>query len=187
MAVSSLMDMRYQWRDYNISYRLMQDSLSKVINQLGVQSASAQGLSKVITTVEKLRTADSHFLYLLKDANARGWVHFFFLFKHYYIIVHHRIQEGMALLCNSTGTWQFDCTLNNVHPIGTHPISTDPCCYNSTYFIVSYDSTHYFNFVLLSYTYIAHKTNFDYVSLFIITWTFPYAFVGVVYLLSLWR
>ncbi|KOB66584.1 Alpha-tubulin N-acetyltransferase, partial [Operophtera brumata] len=53
------------------SIRLMQDSLSKVIDRLGEQSAAEQGLSKVITTADKLRTADSHTLYLIKDASAR--------------------------------------------------------------------------------------------------------------------
>ncbi|CAK1588146.1 unnamed protein product [Parnassius mnemosyne] len=54
------------------SVRLMQDSLSKLIDALGEQSATAQGLNKVITTAEKLRNAPTHILYLLKDSKAKG-------------------------------------------------------------------------------------------------------------------
>nr|XP_026500594.1 alpha-tubulin N-acetyltransferase 1-like isoform X2 [Vanessa tameamea] len=54
------------------SVRLMQDSLSKLINFLGEQSAQAQGLNKVITTAYKLRNSPTHILYLLKDFNAKG-------------------------------------------------------------------------------------------------------------------
>lgn len=52
--------------------RVMQDSLSKVIDHLGEQSATAQGLNKVITTAEKLRNSPTHILYLLKDFKAKG-------------------------------------------------------------------------------------------------------------------
>lgn len=52
----------------------MQDSLAKLIDSLGEQSAAAQGLNKVITTAEKLRNSPTHILYLLKDADAKGWV-----------------------------------------------------------------------------------------------------------------
>ncbi|XP_050361294.1 alpha-tubulin N-acetyltransferase 1-like [Nymphalis io] len=52
--------------------RLMQDSLSKLINYLGEQSAYAQGLHKVITTADKLRNSPTHILYLLKDNRAKG-------------------------------------------------------------------------------------------------------------------
>lgn len=50
----------------------MQESLSKVIDILGEQSATAQGLNRVITTAEKLRNSPTHILYLLKDAKAKG-------------------------------------------------------------------------------------------------------------------
>ncbi|XP_048006286.1 alpha-tubulin N-acetyltransferase 1-like isoform X2 [Leguminivora glycinivorella] len=52
--------------------RIVQESLGKLIDSLGEQSASAQGLSKVITTAEKLRNAPTHVLYLLKDAAAKN-------------------------------------------------------------------------------------------------------------------
>ncbi|CAG9558693.1 unnamed protein product [Danaus chrysippus] len=52
--------------------RIMQESLSKVIDILGEQSATAQGLNRVITTAEKLRNSPTHILYLLKDAKAKG-------------------------------------------------------------------------------------------------------------------
>lgn len=45
----------------------MQESLAKMIDTLGEQSAAAQGLSRVITTAEKLRNSPGHVLYLLKD------------------------------------------------------------------------------------------------------------------------
>ncbi|KAM3956901.1 alpha-tubulin N-acetyltransferase 1 isoform 2-T2 [Aphomia sociella] len=54
------------------SVRVMQESLSKLIDMLGEQSATAQGLNKVITTAEKLRNSPTHTLYLLKDANAKS-------------------------------------------------------------------------------------------------------------------
>ncbi|XP_053624935.1 alpha-tubulin N-acetyltransferase 1-like isoform X4 [Plodia interpunctella] len=54
------------------SVRVVQESLSKLINQLGEQSAAAQGLNKVITTAEKLQKSPSYSLYLLKDADAKG-------------------------------------------------------------------------------------------------------------------
>ncbi|XP_026316329.1 alpha-tubulin N-acetyltransferase 1-like isoform X2 [Hyposmocoma kahamanoa] len=53
-------------------FRMMQDSLSRVINTLGEESAAEQGLTKVITTTEKLRNSPTHLLYLLKDAHAKG-------------------------------------------------------------------------------------------------------------------
>lgn len=53
---------------------MMQDSLSRVINTLGEESAAEQGLTKVITTTEKLRNSPTHLLYLLKDAHAKGFV-----------------------------------------------------------------------------------------------------------------
>lgn len=56
----------------------MQDSLSKVIDHLGEQSATAQGLNKVITTAEKLRNSPTHILYLLKDFKAKGYEIFFY-------------------------------------------------------------------------------------------------------------
>ncbi|XP_049884919.1 alpha-tubulin N-acetyltransferase 1-like isoform X2 [Pectinophora gossypiella] len=52
--------------------RVVQESLSRTIDALGEQSAQAQGLSKVITTAEKLRNAPTHTLYLLKDPKAKG-------------------------------------------------------------------------------------------------------------------
>ncbi|XP_063546946.1 alpha-tubulin N-acetyltransferase 1 isoform X1 [Cydia strobilella] len=52
--------------------RTIQESLGKLIDSLGEQSASAQGLSKAITTAEKLRNAPTHVLYLLKDASAKN-------------------------------------------------------------------------------------------------------------------
>ncbi|KAI5640899.1 GNAT acetyltransferase, mec-17 domain-containing protein [Phthorimaea operculella] len=54
------------------STRVMQESLAKVIDSLGEQSASAQGLNRVITTAEKLRNSPTHTLYLLKDSGAKG-------------------------------------------------------------------------------------------------------------------
>ncbi|XP_052751416.1 alpha-tubulin N-acetyltransferase 1-like [Galleria mellonella] len=54
------------------SIRVMQDSLSKLIDVLGEQSASAQALNKIITTADKLRNSPAHTLYLLKDANANS-------------------------------------------------------------------------------------------------------------------
>ncbi|KAJ0178881.1 hypothetical protein K1T71_005656 [Dendrolimus kikuchii] len=54
------------------SMRLVQGTLSRLINQLGELSATAQGLNKVITNAEKLQNSQNHFLYLLKDANANG-------------------------------------------------------------------------------------------------------------------
>ncbi|CAG9781737.1 unnamed protein product [Diatraea saccharalis] len=53
------------------SVRIMQESLSKLIDMLGEQSAAAQGLNKVITTAEKLRNSPTHILYLLKDPTAK--------------------------------------------------------------------------------------------------------------------
>ncbi|XP_063393550.1 alpha-tubulin N-acetyltransferase 1 [Cydia fagiglandana] len=52
--------------------RIVQESLGKLIDSLGEQSATAQGLSKAITTAEKLRNAPTHVLYLLKDASAKN-------------------------------------------------------------------------------------------------------------------
>lgn len=52
--------------------RLVQGTLSRLINKLGELSATAQGLNKVITNTEKLQNSPNHFLYLLKDANANG-------------------------------------------------------------------------------------------------------------------
>ncbi|XP_063837960.1 alpha-tubulin N-acetyltransferase 1-like [Ostrinia nubilalis] len=54
------------------SVRVMQESLSKLIDSLGEQSAAAQSLSKVITTAEKLRNSPTHILYLLRDPNGKG-------------------------------------------------------------------------------------------------------------------
>ncbi|KAL0902072.1 hypothetical protein ABMA27_000030 [Loxostege sticticalis] len=54
------------------SVRVMQESLSKLIDALGEQSAAAQGLNKVITTAEKLRNSPTHTLYLLKDPSGKG-------------------------------------------------------------------------------------------------------------------
>ncbi|CAH0401802.1 unnamed protein product [Chilo suppressalis] len=54
------------------SVRLLQESLAKMIDYLGEQSASAQGLTKVITTAERLRNSPSYVLYLLKDAAANN-------------------------------------------------------------------------------------------------------------------
>ncbi|XP_041987048.1 alpha-tubulin N-acetyltransferase 1-like [Aricia agestis] len=54
------------------SVRVMQESLSKVIDALGEQSTAAQGLSKVITTADKLRNTPTHILYLMKDPSANG-------------------------------------------------------------------------------------------------------------------
>ncbi|CAH0716362.1 unnamed protein product, partial [Brenthis ino] len=53
------------------SVRVMVESLCKLIDILGEQSAKAQGLNKVITTAEKLRNSPTHVLYLLKDAKAK--------------------------------------------------------------------------------------------------------------------
>ncbi|CAH0577700.1 unnamed protein product [Chrysodeixis includens] len=47
--------------------RAVQDSIAKIIDNLGEQSAAAQGLNKVITTADKLRNNPAHIIYLLKD------------------------------------------------------------------------------------------------------------------------
>ncbi|XP_061719284.1 alpha-tubulin N-acetyltransferase 1-like isoform X3 [Cydia pomonella] len=52
--------------------RIVQENLGRLIDSFGVQSAAAQGLSKAITTAEKLRNAPGHVLYLLKDATANN-------------------------------------------------------------------------------------------------------------------
>lgn len=52
--------------------RLVQDSVQHVIDNLGRASSDAQGLSRVITTADKLRNAPTHILYLLKDPQAKG-------------------------------------------------------------------------------------------------------------------
>lgn len=57
---------------YILFCRVVQESLSKLIDLLGEQSATAQGLSKVITTAEKFRNSPTHTLYLLKDTDAKG-------------------------------------------------------------------------------------------------------------------
>ncbi|CAG4941900.1 unnamed protein product [Colias eurytheme] len=51
--------------------RLMQECLKKIIDNLGERSAKAQGLSKVITSTDRLRNSD-HNLYLMKEALAKG-------------------------------------------------------------------------------------------------------------------
>lgn len=51
-------------------YKAVQEFLGSLINTLGVQSAAAQGLNKVITSVERLRAVHNHYLYLLKDHEA---------------------------------------------------------------------------------------------------------------------
>ncbi|CAB3226480.1 unnamed protein product [Arctia plantaginis] len=50
------------------SMRLMQDNLNKLINEIGEQSAAAQGLNRVITTAEKMRNSPDNTLFLLKDS-----------------------------------------------------------------------------------------------------------------------
>ncbi|KAF9410285.1 hypothetical protein HW555_010592 [Spodoptera exigua] len=49
------------------STRAVQDLVARIIDQLGEESASAQGLNKVITSAEKLRKNPGHIVYLLKD------------------------------------------------------------------------------------------------------------------------
>ncbi|XP_072930970.1 alpha-tubulin N-acetyltransferase 1 isoform X2 [Epargyreus clarus] len=52
--------------------RVMQNSLTRLIDVIGEQSAAAQGLTRIITTADKLRNSPTHILYLLKDARAKG-------------------------------------------------------------------------------------------------------------------
>ncbi|XP_004932777.1 alpha-tubulin N-acetyltransferase 1 isoform X4 [Bombyx mori] len=52
--------------------RMLQDSLSKLIDVLGEYSSAAQGLNRVITTGEKLRLCPSHVVYILKDKDAKN-------------------------------------------------------------------------------------------------------------------
>ncbi|XP_039763161.1 alpha-tubulin N-acetyltransferase 1-like isoform X2 [Pararge aegeria] len=54
------------------SVRIMQETLSKLIDRLGEQSSTAQNLNRVITTAEKLRNSPDLILYILKDASAKG-------------------------------------------------------------------------------------------------------------------
>ncbi|XP_035450059.2 alpha-tubulin N-acetyltransferase isoform X1 [Spodoptera frugiperda] len=49
------------------STRAVQDLVARIIDQLGEESAAAQGLNKVITSSEKLRKNPGHIVYLLKD------------------------------------------------------------------------------------------------------------------------
>lgn len=51
-------------------YRDTQKKLSDVINAMGEASASAQGLTKPITTADRLKNSD-HQLYLLVDNGGR--------------------------------------------------------------------------------------------------------------------
>ncbi|XP_022124071.1 alpha-tubulin N-acetyltransferase 1 [Pieris rapae] len=56
--------------------RLVQDYLKNVVNWIGEKSTLAQGLSKTLTSTDKLRNSE-HILYLLKDAagnNGQGQV-----------------------------------------------------------------------------------------------------------------
>ncbi|XP_059055165.1 alpha-tubulin N-acetyltransferase 1-like isoform X2 [Achroia grisella] len=67
--------MCYRGRDvllYELFLRLMQNNLSKLIDWMGEQSASAQGLSNVLTSAEKLRNSPTQVLYMLKDENAKS-------------------------------------------------------------------------------------------------------------------
>lgn len=52
--------------------RIVQNSLSKLIDAIGEKSSAAQGLSKVLTTAEKMQNSEFQLIYLLKDANANG-------------------------------------------------------------------------------------------------------------------
>lgn len=49
--------------------QIMKNTLSKAIDAIGEESANAQGLKRVITTVEKLQDSPTHVLYVLKDPN----------------------------------------------------------------------------------------------------------------------
>ncbi|KAH9638347.1 hypothetical protein HF086_006527 [Spodoptera exigua] len=51
----------------SLSLLAVQDLVARIIDQLGEESASAQGLNKVITSAEKLRKNPGHIVYLLKD------------------------------------------------------------------------------------------------------------------------
>lgn len=49
--------------------RAAQDLVGQLIDQLGKESATSQGLNKVITSTEKLRLNPAHIVYLLKDSS----------------------------------------------------------------------------------------------------------------------
>lgn len=54
--------------------RSVQEQIAKLIDTLGEESASSQGLNKVITSAEKLRNNPAHTIYLLKDHRANELV-----------------------------------------------------------------------------------------------------------------
>lgn len=59
-----------------ITFKCYSDAIAKVsdiINELGEASARAQGLSKAVTTAQKLRNSD-HIVYLLSEPTGRKWV-----------------------------------------------------------------------------------------------------------------
>ncbi|XP_047524300.1 alpha-tubulin N-acetyltransferase 1-like isoform X2 [Pieris napi] len=51
--------------------RLVQEYLKNVVNWIGEKSTKAQGLSKTLTSMDKLRSSE-HILYLLKDAEGNN-------------------------------------------------------------------------------------------------------------------
>lgn len=54
--------------DFNFSDAIAK--ISEIINELGESSAQAQGLSKPVTTAQKLRNSD-HIVYLLAEETGR--------------------------------------------------------------------------------------------------------------------
>lgn len=66
-------------RDRVINLLCFRDAISRtteVVNALGEASAKAQGLSKPITTAERLRNSEHQKVYLLVDREAKKYVAF---------------------------------------------------------------------------------------------------------------
>ena len=48
-------------------------ALGEVLDRMGAASARAQGLSQVITSMEKLRTSENHIVYIITRKHPDRW------------------------------------------------------------------------------------------------------------------
>lgn len=56
--------------DDNVNFRDATSKMSEIIDHLGQLSATAQKLSKAVTTAQRLRMSENQTIYLLADVNA---------------------------------------------------------------------------------------------------------------------